>query len=132
MGEPVTGVINLESVIGHWIRFVGDGIDIFGVVIIVIGIPGPCRASYGNTWKRCTSTNTRFGSAGRFCSAPRNPRRGRHRQDDRSRAHIREHRRAGRPRSHSHVSQLDTCSRDRGQMAMAREQRTERQRGAGG
>src|SRR5512137_3036411 len=38
MGEPVTGVLDLESGIGHWIRFVGDGIDIFGVVIIVIGI----------------------------------------------------------------------------------------------
>jgi uncharacterized membrane protein len=38
MGEAVTGVPSLESGIGHWIRFVGDGIDIFGVVIIVIGI----------------------------------------------------------------------------------------------
>ena len=38
MGEPATGVLNLESAIGHWIRFVGDGIDIFGVVIIVVGI----------------------------------------------------------------------------------------------
>lgn len=38
MGEPVTGVPSLESGIGHWIRFVGDGIDIFGVVVIVVGI----------------------------------------------------------------------------------------------
>ncbi|MGE5203056.1 MAG: DUF1622 domain-containing protein [Acidobacteriota bacterium] len=38
MGEPAAGVFNLESAIGHWIRFVGDGIDIFGVVIIVAGI----------------------------------------------------------------------------------------------
>jgi len=38
MGERITcGIIsNLSSV--NWIRFVGDGIDIFGVVIIVIGI----------------------------------------------------------------------------------------------
>jgi len=36
--EPVNGIFNLEGVIGHWIRFVGDVIDIFGVVIIVVGI----------------------------------------------------------------------------------------------
>ena len=27
-----------DTIIGHWIRLVGDGIDIFGVAIIVIGI----------------------------------------------------------------------------------------------
>jgi uncharacterized membrane protein len=38
MSEPVTGILNLESFIGRWIHVVGDGIDVFGVIIIVIGI----------------------------------------------------------------------------------------------
>jgi hypothetical protein len=28
----------LEVTIGHWIRFVGGGIEIFGVLVIVLGI----------------------------------------------------------------------------------------------
>lgn len=38
MDEPVTNLVGLEAVIGHWIRIIGIGIDIFGVVIIVAGI----------------------------------------------------------------------------------------------
>ncbi|HVJ42477.1 MAG TPA: DUF1622 domain-containing protein [Dongiaceae bacterium] len=38
MNDSVTGGFDVEAFINHWIRFVGDGIDIFGVVIIVSGI----------------------------------------------------------------------------------------------
>jgi uncharacterized membrane protein len=38
MEELGTSIVGIEPVIGHWIRLVGDGIDIFGVVVIVIGI----------------------------------------------------------------------------------------------
>jgi uncharacterized membrane protein len=38
MDEPVTNVFDVEAVIGHWIRIIGIGIDMFGVVIIVVGI----------------------------------------------------------------------------------------------
>jgi uncharacterized membrane protein len=38
MDEPATNVFDIEAVISHWIRFIGDGIDIFGVAIIVAGI----------------------------------------------------------------------------------------------
>ena len=38
MDEPVTDVFDIEAVISHWIRCIGDGIDIFGVAIIVAGI----------------------------------------------------------------------------------------------
>ena len=38
MDEPATNVFDIEAIISHWIRFIGDGIDIFGVAIIVVGI----------------------------------------------------------------------------------------------
>jgi len=38
MDEPVTSLFDFEGVSGQWIRVVGDGIDIFGVVVIVVGI----------------------------------------------------------------------------------------------
>jgi uncharacterized membrane protein len=38
MDEPVTKAFDIETVISHWIRFIGDGIDIFGVAIIIGGI----------------------------------------------------------------------------------------------
>src|SRR5512145_2169819 len=38
MDEPVTNVFDIEALISHGIRFIGDGIDIFGVAIIVAGI----------------------------------------------------------------------------------------------
>jgi uncharacterized membrane protein len=38
MDEPFTGVPNLEEVIGYWVRIIGIGIDVFGVLIIVVGI----------------------------------------------------------------------------------------------
>ncbi|HVJ33783.1 MAG TPA: DUF1622 domain-containing protein [Terriglobia bacterium] len=38
MNESVAGGFDIETFVNHWIRLVGDGIDIFGVVIIVIGI----------------------------------------------------------------------------------------------
>jgi len=38
MDEPVMDLTGLETVIGHWIRIIGIGIDIFGVLIIVAGI----------------------------------------------------------------------------------------------
>jgi uncharacterized membrane protein len=34
----VTAFTGIESAIGHWIRLVGSGIEIFGVLVIVIGI----------------------------------------------------------------------------------------------
>lgn len=38
MDEPLASVSDLEAVIGHWIRIIGIGIDVFGVLIIVVGI----------------------------------------------------------------------------------------------
>jgi uncharacterized membrane protein len=38
MHEPATNVFALEASIGHWVRGVGIGIDLFGVLIIVLGI----------------------------------------------------------------------------------------------
>jgi uncharacterized membrane protein len=38
MSDQVTGAFDLEAVIGRWISIVGVGIDIFGVLIIVVGI----------------------------------------------------------------------------------------------
>ena len=36
--EQVTGALYLEAMIGHWIRLVAIGIEIFGALIIVAGI----------------------------------------------------------------------------------------------
>jgi uncharacterized membrane protein len=38
MHEPATKVFALEAAVGQWVRTVGIGIDIFGVLIIVVGI----------------------------------------------------------------------------------------------
>lgn len=38
MEELGTSIVGIEPVVGHWIRVIGDGIDIFGVAVIVIGI----------------------------------------------------------------------------------------------
>ena len=38
MDEQIAGALGLEAVIGHWIRLVGLAVDIFGVLIIVVGI----------------------------------------------------------------------------------------------
>lgn len=38
MDQAAGSGVTLEAIIGHWIRFVGDVIDIFGVVVIVLGI----------------------------------------------------------------------------------------------
>lgn len=38
MDEPAMTSFDLEAVVSHGIRLVGDAIDIFGVVIIVLGI----------------------------------------------------------------------------------------------
>ena len=38
MDEAFASVPGFEAVIGHWIRAIGLGIDVFGVLIIVVGI----------------------------------------------------------------------------------------------
>lgn len=38
MDEPFTNLPGVETIVGHWIRIVGIGIDVFGVLIIVAGI----------------------------------------------------------------------------------------------
>jgi uncharacterized membrane protein len=38
MHEPATNVFALEASVGQWVRGVGVGIDVFGVLIIVVGI----------------------------------------------------------------------------------------------
>ncbi|HEY1382597.1 MAG TPA: DUF1622 domain-containing protein [Dongiaceae bacterium] len=38
MEQAATDAFDVEAVIGHGIRIIGDGVDIFGVVIIVVGI----------------------------------------------------------------------------------------------
>jgi uncharacterized membrane protein len=38
MHETATNVFALEATVGHWVRGVGVGIDVFGVLIIVLGI----------------------------------------------------------------------------------------------
>ena len=38
MHEPPTILLSLEASIGHWIRTVGSLIEIFGVLVIVLGI----------------------------------------------------------------------------------------------
>jgi uncharacterized membrane protein len=38
MDEPSTHLPGVETIVGHWIRIVGIGIDVFGVLIIVAGI----------------------------------------------------------------------------------------------
>ena len=38
MHETSPGLAALEAAIGHWIRVVGSGIEIFGVLVIVLGI----------------------------------------------------------------------------------------------
>ena len=38
MDELGTNISGIETAVGHWIRLIGDGIDIFGVAVIVIGI----------------------------------------------------------------------------------------------
>jgi uncharacterized membrane protein len=38
MDEAVAGAGGIEALVGHWIRLVGLGVDIFGVLIIVVGI----------------------------------------------------------------------------------------------
>lgn len=40
--EQVTGALYLEAMIGHWIRLVAIGVEIFGVLIIVAGIVWSC------------------------------------------------------------------------------------------
>lgn len=38
MDQQVTSAFDMTATISHWIRFVGDAIDVFGVMTIVIGI----------------------------------------------------------------------------------------------
>ena len=38
MHEPATNIFALEASVGHWVRGIGVGIDVFGVLIIVLGI----------------------------------------------------------------------------------------------
>lgn len=38
MDEQIASALGLEAVVGHWIRLVGLAVDIFGVLIIVVGI----------------------------------------------------------------------------------------------
>ena len=38
MHEALLNLSALEQVVGHWIRVIGVGIDVFGVLVIVIGI----------------------------------------------------------------------------------------------
>jgi uncharacterized membrane protein len=38
MDEQMASALNLEAVVGHWIRLVGLAVDVFGVLIIVVGI----------------------------------------------------------------------------------------------
>jgi hypothetical protein len=38
MHEPATNIVALEASVGQWVRGVGVGIDVFGVLIIVLGI----------------------------------------------------------------------------------------------
>jgi uncharacterized membrane protein len=38
MHEPATDIFALEASVGHWVRGIGVGIDVFGVLIIVLGI----------------------------------------------------------------------------------------------
>jgi uncharacterized membrane protein len=38
MGRTPAEFATVEATIGHWIRFVGSGIEIFGVLVIVLGI----------------------------------------------------------------------------------------------
>jgi uncharacterized membrane protein len=38
MHDATTSLSALETTIGHWIRLVGSGIEIFGVLVIVLGI----------------------------------------------------------------------------------------------
>ena len=49
MDEPGTNVFDIEAVISHRIRFIGDGIDIFGVAIIVAGIAWSTSRFCGST-----------------------------------------------------------------------------------
>ncbi len=38
MEQTAADLVTLEAVVGHWIRIVGVAIDVFGVIVIVIGI----------------------------------------------------------------------------------------------
>ena len=38
MENATTEIVSLESVINHWIHIIGVGIDVFGVIVIVLGI----------------------------------------------------------------------------------------------
>ena len=38
MPEPESAMFALEAAIGQWVRIIGVAIDVFGVVIIVIGV----------------------------------------------------------------------------------------------
>jgi len=56
-----------EATIGHWIRFVGSGIEIFGVLVIVLGI---VWSTYLFVHRRETGTTpTKSALAYPFCSA---------------------------------------------------------------
>jgi uncharacterized membrane protein len=38
MDEPLASAMGFEATVGHWIRVIGIAIDVFGVLIIVVGI----------------------------------------------------------------------------------------------
>jgi uncharacterized membrane protein len=49
VGQTANDLVTLEAFAGQWVRIVGVAIDVFGVVVIVIGIVWSTIAFFGRT-----------------------------------------------------------------------------------
>lgn len=49
METATADLVPLEDIINHWIRIVGEGVDVFGVLVIVLGIAWASRVFFDKT-----------------------------------------------------------------------------------
>jgi hypothetical protein len=105
----------LEVTIGHWIRFVGGGIEIFGVLVIVFGI---VWSSYLFLHRR--DTGPYYEAHWPIPSArPRDSCRSRYRKNHRPRIDLYQSRAARRSSAGPNLSELDLGARNRRPLVLA-------------
>ena len=103
----------LEVTIGHWIRFVGGGIEIFGVLVIVLGIVWSIYLFLASTRRWAVLRGLQNPHWPIPTAWPRGSCRRRYRENHRPRLDLSQSRAARGPSAGPHLSELDLGSRNR-------------------